>query len=1085
MKTSKQIIGFFCFLLILVHSNINAQVSKAPAYPLITHNPYFSIWSFSDKLNESVTKHWTGSSQSMVGYIKVDDKIFRFLGEGDSSVVAEKAIQTSLNMNATQTSYQFDCGGVRLKVTFTSPLLINDLDILSRPISYISLQTKATDGKQHTSQLYIGVSSMLSVNKVDQKVKTTLRSSNTLSMLTVGSIEQPVLQKKGDNLRIDWGYAYIATSKAGSKQFISSLKDALQHFSNRTTPLINAEGLSNEIYLNTLFNIQNLGSEEKENLLLLGYDEKYSIQYFKENLKPWWTLSQQGGMEKLLEKANQEYSQIIQKCLKLNKQIYNDAYEAGGETYAKLCITAYRQSIAAHNLVKSTQNGELLFLSKENFSNGCINTVDVTYPSAPLFLAYNPSLMKGMLNGIFYFSEKSGLYNKSFAAHDLGTYPIANGQIYGEGMPVEESGNMIILTAAIVKAEGNGNYAKQHWKTLTGWVQFLEKEGLDPANQLCTDDFAGHLARNSNLAVKAIMGIKCYAYLASMIGENEIAQKYNSLAAEMVIKWQDLSNAGDHYALTYNDKNTWSQKYNMVWDKVFNFSIFPSTVYEKEVTYYLSHQNEFGLPLDSRKTYTKSDWVLWTATLANSQNDFEKLINPINKFSTNTLTRVPLSDWHETTNGKQVGFQARSVVGGYFIKLLDNKWDNEHVLVPINGNGYYKSNIKKEIDSDGDEIPVNKFRSKDDYLNVYFYPQKKGKIHVGLKVKSNSSLVNLKIKLDGIGNDYSIIIPGGLNDKEIAVGDFNILNPGYHFIEISNIETSQNQYPVIQGLVIQSETGNEIKYNKSFHQGAASTHLRYTVPGDSTVKWFYTEVKVPKEVENSEHAYYETNGFHSGYGGIQLNSLTERRFIFSIWSLFKTDDPTKIPNDYLVRLNSKGSNVFTGDFGNEGSGGHSHLVYPWKVDQTYRFLSGIKSLKGDSATYIAYYAVPEDQYQWHLMSEWTQHKTDTKTGFKNLYAFVENFGGNGDDYFKAYYGNQWVVTPSGNWMELNEAKFTTTANPLKHQRYDYGAGVEGNWFYMYSGGFKHLKNIDAGDYINRPLNKVHPTIIFESLPHAL
>jgi len=1084
MKTFKLIMGFYFLLSFISVYKLQAQVAKAPAYPLITHNPYFSVWSFSDKLNESVTRHWTGATQSMVGYIKVDDKIYRFLGEGDSSFMTEKAVQTALNMNATQTCYQFDCGAVRLKITFTSPLLINDLNILSRPISYISFQTKSNDSKVHTTQIYMGVSSVLSVNNKDQKVNTTLKVVNNLSMLTVGSVEQPVLKKKGDNLRIDWGYAYIATSKMSAKQNVCSLKEALNHFINGAS-IVNISGPTNETFLNTVFNKQNIGVEEKENLLLMGYDENYSIQYFKENLKPWWTLTQKGGMEQLLEKASNEYENVIQKCLTLNQLIYNDAYEAGGETYAKLCITAYRQSIAAHNLVKSTQNGDLLFLSKENFSNGCINTVDVTYPSAPLFLAYNPSLMKGMLNGIFYFSEKSGLYNKPYAAHDLGTYPIANGQIYGEGMPVEESGNMIILTAAIAKAEGNGLYAKQHWKTLTGWVQFLEKEGLDPANQLCTDDFAGHLARNANLAVKAIMGIKCYAYLANMIGEKAIAQKYDEMASDMVVKWQELSNAGDHFALTYNDKNTWSQKYNMVWDKVFNFSIFPTSVYQKEVTYYISHQNEFGLPLDSRKTYTKSDWVLWTATLANTQADFEKIMNPINKFSNNTPSRVPLSDWHETTNGKQVGFQARSVVGGYFIKVLDNKWDNERPLIPIKGNGYYKSTLKKEVDSDGDEISANKFRSKQDYLNVYFYPQKKGKIHVALKVKSNPKAATANIYLDGKGKPQSVDFLAGVENTIIDLGEYYIPTAGYHYLKIADVQVVENQYPVMEALLIQSETGNEIKYNKSVYQGAASTHLRYTVPGDSTVKWFYTEVKVPKEVENSEHAYYETNGFHSGYGGIQLNSLTERRFIFSIWSLFKTDDPTKIPNDYLVHLNSKGSNVFSGDFGNEGSGGHSHLVYPWKVDQTYRFLSGIKSLKGDSATYIAYYAVPDDQYQWHLMSEWTQHKTDTKTGFKNLYAFVENFGGNGDDYFKAYYGNQWVVTPSGNWIELNEAKFTTTANPLKHQRYDYGAGVEGHWFYMYSGGFKHLKNMNAGDYIKRPLNKVHPNIIFESLPHAL
>lgn len=794
-----------------------AQIDKAPAYPLITHDPYFSIWSFSDTLTNTPTKHWTGIDHSLTGMVKVDGKIYRFLGNrsivyrtilpasdetfyetkyadaqasddwmkadfndqswqtgkgpfGNNEATAktvwkgkdlwtrrtfdltstnfdklflkiqhigniqvylngekiydvkgrapkftyipiEKATllqkgrnvlavhiennarrqwldvglveepkvreenilvaeQRSVNVTATKTAYQFTAGGINLDVDFLSPLLMNDLNLLSRPVSYITTKVSSNDGKQHKVEIYISASSNLAVNTIFQDVVAKQYKHADLSIASVGSREQPVLQKKGDDLRIDWGYLYVAVpTTSGGKQYITSAADATASFQTNQFSSSMAEGRN--LVLNTVLPFGIVGKTNKSQTILLGYDDLYSVQYFGQNLKPWWKNDSTQTIEKQLVKAKNEFVKISQQCLAFDKKLHEDAVAAGGEDYAQLCEMAYRQSIAAHKLLKSPQ-GEILFLSKENFSNGSINTVDVTYPSAPLYLVYNADLLKGMLNGIFYYSE-SGKWKKPFAAHDLGTYPVANGQTYGEDMPVEESGNMLILTAAIAKKEGNAEYARKHWQTLSTWVDFLVKDGFDPANQLCTDDFAGHLARNANLSIKAIMGIASYSQLASQLGYHDIAKKYRDTAAAMVPRWMKLADAGDHYALTFDSANTWSQKYNMVWDKILGFHLFPKEVYEKELRYYLSKQNTYGLPLDSRRTYTKSDWIVWTATLSNNPTEFKAIVQPVYKYATQTNSRVPLSDWHETTNGRQVGFQARSVVGGYFIKLLDKK----------------------------------------------------------------------------------------------------------------------------------------------------------------------------------------------------------------------------------------------------------------------------------------------------------------------------------------------------------------------------------------------------------------------------
>ena len=389
------------------------------------------------------------------------------------------AIQQQVIIKATQTMYLFTCGKADVTLTFTSPLLMNDLTLLSRPVSYISFKVRSNDNASHQAQLYFGASTDIAVNDPAQQVTATTYTANNLSILKAGTQEQAVLQRKGDDVRIDWGYMYVALKKSDSAfQNITTTAFALQKFMSKQ--LIAPVNLTTgkHLMLNTIIALGKISDQPKEKVIMLGYDELYSVQYFQQNLKPWWKKDASATIETELSKAAEGYNNIIAQCEAFNATMYNDAVKAGGENYARLCVAAYRQAIAAHS-IEQAPDGDILFLSKENFSNGSINTVDVTYPSAPLFLVYNPDLLKGMLNGIFYFSE-SGKWTKPFAAHDLGTYPVANGQTYPEDMPVEECGNMIILTAAIAKAEGNANYANKHWQTLTTWAQFLSKEGLDP-----------------------------------------------------------------------------------------------------------------------------------------------------------------------------------------------------------------------------------------------------------------------------------------------------------------------------------------------------------------------------------------------------------------------------------------------------------------------------------------------------------------------------------------------------------------------------------------------------------------------------
>ena len=653
------------------------NIKKAASIPLITHDPFFSIWSNRDYLYDEPPVHWCGARQFLKGWITVDGKEYAFLGKRRRM---QPLKQVAINVTATATEYVFECEEMNFKCRFTSPLVLNDMLLVSRPCTYVDFEIEKKSAKDVSLEFVIHADV---VRRGADPVIGFSGKRDDFHYAYMGRAVQQPLGGSGDGVTIDWGYAYAAAQDDNTEIIFSKEEECL--------------------YLKMKF------GEKNQTGFIFAYDDLLSINYFGQWRKAYWTNTYATILD-AIGAAFVDKKETLEKAAKIDKEIEEKAYEIGGESYAFLCNMSYRQAIAGHKLITDDE-GNILFLSKENDSNGCIGTVDVSYPSVPLFMLYDTEYVKGMMRPIFKFAA-CDVWGFDFAPHDVGRYPYAWGQAYaykenfGESatevsiwkpeksgvfppfymypagsevydmkyqMPVEECGNMLIMMAAVCRADGNADFAKPYWKTLMQWKNYLIEFGADPGDQLCTDDFAGHLEHNVNLSVKAIVGIEAYAMIAEMLGEAEEAEKHHTLAKEMAADWEIRANAGDHYSLVFGKPDTWSLKYNLVWDKMWGSNLFSEEVYEKELAYYVEKRLTYGTPLDSRENLTKSDWILWCAAMATDREQAEKLIQPVAKYLEESTSRIPFSDWYMADTGTYCMFMARTVQGGIFMPMLFDK----------------------------------------------------------------------------------------------------------------------------------------------------------------------------------------------------------------------------------------------------------------------------------------------------------------------------------------------------------------------------------------------------------------------------
>ena len=350
-----------------------------------------------DRLTDAPTEHWTGAVHSLTSLVRIDGVAYRVMGTEPRGIAPLE--QTHLEVRPTTTLYEFAGGGIQLTLRFLTPALPDDLDVLSRPTTYLTWTVKATDAKAHQIEIYFDAGAEIAVNTRDQPVVWSRFRLNGQEVLRVGSRQQNMLEKSGDDLRIDWGHLYTVAPGPGTTQAATTRPAALHSFLATGRLPENDDLRSFQPYaqptpvLAHAFAYTLQPAQTEARYLVLAYDDEFSVEYLNRRLRPYWRRKGDGAAE-LLTWALRDYDRLAERCAHFDQTLMADLEAAGGPEYARLCALAYRQALAAHKLVADT-DGTPLFFSKENFSNGSIDTVDVTYPSSPFFLLFSPNTVGG------------------------------------------------------------------------------------------------------------------------------------------------------------------------------------------------------------------------------------------------------------------------------------------------------------------------------------------------------------------------------------------------------------------------------------------------------------------------------------------------------------------------------------------------------------------------------------------------------------------------------------------------------------------------------------------------------------------
>lgn len=672
---------------------------RPPAVPLVVRGPYLSTWLSGTKLPGLWPAFWTGHPTGMAGIVRVDGICYTFAGAprftldvaGDGSGrpsvprQSEPALgQSRLEVTPTRSRFDLEGAGIRLIVEFLSPVEPGNLRAQSIPMSYLLLTTASLDGRPHEVQIYVDISGDWAGAGPGSISGTPTRVSSSHGDLRAWAVSasQPRPCTEYEQ-QAAWGTVIWAAPRASGLTFQSGRDILVRREFVRHGQLAegrdaghHAAGNDRPVFAFS-FDLGRISAAPLTLPLLIGHVRTPAVRYLGQDLQPLWR-TYFPTWRHMLSFFWADATAARRRADTLDSRITAEAVAAGGQAYAGLCAIALRQAYGGTELVAGPSGKPWAFL-KEISSDGNVSTVDVIYPASPAWLYADPAYLGMLLEPLLAYAE-SGSWPERYAQHDLGSsYPNATGHNDGieENMPVEESGNMLIMAAAYLKRRpaAAAPFASVHYRILKQWADYLVSVLPDPGDQNQTDDFAGHIAHSVNLALKGIIAIAAMGQIAAVAGNAGDHAHYTALARRYISFW--LMHAGDpagqHLDLTYSGSDggngTWGTLYNAYADRLLGTNLIPRTIQAEQAAWYSSMIKPFGLPLQTPHRYAKTDWEMFTAAWLSHYPIKNDLIQRVYAYANTTPSRVPFSDLYNTVTGHRVKFQARPVQGGIFALL--------------------------------------------------------------------------------------------------------------------------------------------------------------------------------------------------------------------------------------------------------------------------------------------------------------------------------------------------------------------------------------------------------------------------------